>query len=57
MRPSPGILKAANLSEARWFISAIPNPFENGNLIEQARAAIPISKSSLARIPTRRSNI
>ena len=37
----PGILKAANLSEARWFISAIPNPFENGNLIEQARAANP----------------
>jgi CPA2 family monovalent cation:H+ antiporter-2 len=36
-----GILKAANLSGARWFISAIPNPFENGNLIEQARAANP----------------
>jgi CPA2 family monovalent cation:H+ antiporter-2 len=35
----PGILKAANLPGARWFISAIPNPFENGNLIEQARAA------------------
>ncbi len=36
-----GILTAANLSGARWFISAIPNPFENGNLIEQARAANP----------------
>jgi CPA2 family monovalent cation:H+ antiporter-2 len=36
-----GILKAANLTGARWFISAIPNPFENGNLIEQARAANP----------------
>jgi CPA2 family monovalent cation:H+ antiporter-2 len=36
-----GILKAANLAGARWFISAIPNPFENGNLIEQARAANP----------------
>jgi CPA2 family monovalent cation:H+ antiporter-2 len=31
-----GILNAANLAGARWFISAIPNPFENGNLIEQA---------------------
>jgi CPA2 family monovalent cation:H+ antiporter-2 len=36
-----GILKAANLPGARWFISAIPNPFENGNLIEQARATNP----------------
>jgi CPA2 family monovalent cation:H+ antiporter-2 len=36
-----GILKAGNLAGARWFISAIPNPFENGNLIEQARAANP----------------
>jgi CPA2 family monovalent cation:H+ antiporter-2 len=34
-----GIMEAANLPGARWFISAIPNPFENGNLIEQARAA------------------
>ena len=37
----PGLLKAANLAGARWFISAIPNPFENGNLIEQARVANP----------------
>ena len=36
-----GFLKAANLAGARWFISAIPNPFENGNLIEQARATNP----------------
>ena len=36
-----GFLKAANLAGARWFVSAIPNPFENGNLIEQARAANP----------------
>jgi CPA2 family monovalent cation:H+ antiporter-2 len=36
-----GFLRAANLAGARWFISAIPNPFENGNLIEQARAANP----------------
>ncbi|HEX2553489.1 MAG TPA: YbaL family putative K(+) efflux transporter [Microvirga sp.] len=37
----PGLLDAANIKGARWFISAIPNPFENGNLIEQARAANP----------------
>jgi monovalent cation:H+ antiporter-2, CPA2 family len=37
----PELLKAANLAGARWFISAIPNSFENGNLIEQARAANP----------------
>jgi K+:H+ antiporter len=35
------ILNAANLAQARWFISAIPNPFEGGNLVEQARAANP----------------
>jgi hypothetical protein len=37
----PELLKAANLAGARWFISAIPNSFENGNLIGQARAANP----------------
>lgn len=37
----PGVLKAANLARAKWFISAIPNPFENGNLIEHARATNP----------------
>src|SRR3954454_18672896 len=36
-----GVLNAANLAGARWLISAIPNPFENGNLIEQARASNP----------------
>src|SRR5215217_3468950 len=36
-----GVLRAANLAGARWFISAIPNPFENGNIVEQARAANP----------------
>ena len=35
----PDVLSAANLAEARWFISAIPNPFEGGNLVERARAA------------------
>ena len=33
----PGLLKAANLAKARWLISAIPNPFESANLIEQGR--------------------
>jgi CPA2 family monovalent cation:H+ antiporter-2 len=37
----PDLLKAANLAGAKWFISAIPNPFETGNLIERARAANP----------------
>ena len=36
-----GLLKAAGVAAARWLISAIPNPFESGNLIEQARAANP----------------
>jgi CPA2 family monovalent cation:H+ antiporter-2 len=36
-----GLLKAANLAGAKWFISAIPSPFETGNLIERARAANP----------------
>lgn len=35
----PNILSAANLSQARWFISAIPDAFEGGNLVQQARAA------------------
>jgi CPA2 family monovalent cation:H+ antiporter-2 len=34
-----GMLEAANLAEARALVSAIPNPFEAGNLIERARAA------------------
>jgi CPA2 family monovalent cation:H+ antiporter-2 len=35
----PGLLKAANIAEARWLISAIPNPFENANLVEHGRSA------------------
>jgi CPA2 family monovalent cation:H+ antiporter-2 len=35
----PGMLDAANVTAARFLISAIPNPFESGNLIERARAA------------------
>ncbi|TJX00795.1 MAG: sodium:proton antiporter, partial [Mesorhizobium sp.] len=37
----PGLLEAANVASARWLISAIPNPFESGNLIEQAHAINP----------------
>jgi CPA2 family monovalent cation:H+ antiporter-2 len=37
----PGMLDAANVAGARFLISAIPNPFESGNLIEHARAANP----------------
>lgn len=35
----PGMLEAANVAGARFLISAVPNPFESGNLIERARAA------------------
>jgi CPA2 family monovalent cation:H+ antiporter-2 len=35
----PGMLEAANVAGARFLISAVPNPFECGNLIERARAA------------------
>ncbi|WEX91130.1 Kef family K(+) transporter [Sinorhizobium garamanticum] len=37
----PGLLEVANIAAARWLISAIPNPFESGNLIEQAHAVCP----------------
>ena len=36
-----GMLDAANVAGARFLISAIPNPFESGNLIERAREANP----------------
>lgn len=39
-RPA-GDVEAANVVAARWLISAIPNPFESGNLIEQAHATNP----------------
>ena len=37
----PTMLEAANVAGARFLISAIPIPFESGNLIEHARAANP----------------
>jgi len=36
-----GMLEAANIAGARWLISAIPNPFESANLVEQGRIANP----------------
>lgn len=36
-----GLLDAANLPAARWFICAIPDAFEAGTLIEDARRANP----------------
>jgi len=38
---SPEILGAANLREARWCFVAVPNAFEAGQIIEQARALNP----------------
>ena len=39
-----GLLSAANLGQACWLISAIPNPFEASTLIEMARAVNPSLK-------------
>jgi voltage-gated potassium channel Kch len=36
-----GLLRAANLAEAKCLISAIANPFESSNLLEKARRANP----------------
>ena len=41
MAGNRGILDLANVAGARWFISAIPDAFEAGTLIEQARSANP----------------
>ncbi|MCE9651136.1 MAG: Kef family K(+) transporter [Parvibaculum sp.] len=37
----PAVLAAANLSRARWLFLAIPNGFEAGQVVEQARKANP----------------
>ena len=34
---TPPVAKAANLPRARWLIVAIPNAFEAGEIVEQAR--------------------
>jgi CPA2 family monovalent cation:H+ antiporter-2 len=36
-----GLLDAVALPRARWLISAIPNPFEGGDLVDRARKANP----------------
>ena len=38
---APEILNAANLPQARWCFVAVPNAFEAGQIIEQARAINP----------------
>jgi CPA2 family monovalent cation:H+ antiporter-2 len=37
----PDLLKAANMTGARWLVSAIPNPFEASSLIAASRASNP----------------
>jgi len=37
----PDLLKAANMTGARWLVSAIPNPFEASSLIVASRASNP----------------
>jgi CPA2 family monovalent cation:H+ antiporter-2 len=37
----PDIVRAANLAEARSLIVAIPNPFEAGQIVAQARSTNP----------------
>jgi CPA2 family monovalent cation:H+ antiporter-2 len=38
---SPALGRAANMVKARWLVVAIPNAFEAGEIVEQARAANP----------------
>ena len=38
---SPALARAANIAKARWLVVAIPNAFEAGEIVEQARAANP----------------
>jgi len=38
---APQVAKSANISRARWLVVAIPNAFEAGQIVEQARAANP----------------
>jgi CPA2 family monovalent cation:H+ antiporter-2 len=38
---APAVIRAANLAEARWLLLAIPNGFEAGQIVAQARAGNP----------------
>ncbi len=39
---SPPVAKAANIARARWLVVAIPNAFEAGEIVEQARSVNPM---------------
>ena len=47
----PAVIEAANLGAARCLLVAIPNAFEGGQVVQQARASIRGFSSSPARIP------
>jgi len=38
---APPVAKSANIARARWLVVAIPNAFEAGEIVEQARAVNP----------------
>jgi monovalent cation:H+ antiporter-2, CPA2 family len=38
---APAVAKSANIGRARWLVVAIPNAFEAGEIVEQARAVNP----------------
>jgi monovalent cation:H+ antiporter-2, CPA2 family len=38
---APAVAKSANIGRARWLVVAIPNAFEAGEIVEQARAVSP----------------
>ncbi len=38
---SPPVARAANIARARWLVVAIPDGFESGEIVEQARAVNP----------------
>jgi CPA2 family monovalent cation:H+ antiporter-2 len=38
---APAVAKSANVGRARWLVVAIPNAFEAGEIVEQARAVNP----------------
>ena len=53
----PEVLGAANLGAARCLLVAIPEAFEGGQVVEQARPSTRRCRSSRALIPRRRSSI
>ena len=55
--PTRRCSQAANLAAARCLLVAIPDAFEGGQIVEQARRINPQLRSSRARIRTPRSSI